>query len=688
MRSKLIKRICSTAVSALLVASLTACSAGKGGDGDTADNSNIDRVNDVDSVDAGTGSSSTDSKEKVSVSDFYLYVNEDWMNAGERKPYDPVVYRTDRVGNIMYDRIDDMMGKASPEDFAEDDPMYKMTVLYRQFQDENQREDAAMSRIKEMTDYVRSVKNVNQLQSLMEDSTYSLFNPLCYISMEADTEINYEAGVRPMPLYELYGELTEEQRAIIVEGLAEEFEILGYSEAEARRIAENVNTFDMLVHEYYSTTSGSFLGYNTEYWDEENCVINIPTILKANDYYPTDRFGAVHDWFFVCEGYAEWLNKNVSNSNIEMICDFYAYRIVNELSACGSNELLAADITVTEMICGAEKRTADDIEGYDEAAAVLTYYDEGAIADYYASIYVTDDMKAEIESISKDIVNGYVALIDSADWLDTRQKERLKARTKLTKFIIGSYDEYNHLEDMVVEENIVDSVISLIKSNKNFQKRMLVEGEGYVDTGIGLFQSNAWYNSNSNTVLVGLGFLADEDLWKDGTYEEKIGSFGTVIAHELGHAYDPRRVCFRSNGEYDENWEAFWDYYNYSAQNVFNYYDGMMTDFGEPINGAAVIYEAYADIISMQAIMNTLATKDNVDYDLFFTSYARQWGMVSTDEYIHFLYEQDNHVTAHERVNSVLANTNEFYDTYDVPTDSDWYVEEADRVVIFAYEEE
>lgn len=71
---------------------------------------------------------------------------------------------------------------------------------------------------------------------------------------------------------------------------------------------------------------------------------------------------------------------------------------------------------------------------------------------------------------------------------------------------------------------------------------------------------------------------------------------------------------------------------------------------------------------------------DDPDYDAFFRAYARGSACYYNDEGIKDMMENDNHLPARERINFILAQFDEFYDTYDVDPESPYYVPEGERL--------
>ena len=101
-----------------------------------------------------------------------------------------------------------------------------------------------------------------------------------------------------------------------------------------------------------------------------------------------------------------------------------------------------------------------------------------------------------------------------------------------------------------------------------------------------------------------------------------------------------------------------------------------------PIPGDVKVNETVADLIAMETCLAILAERENVDYDLFFRTYARKNAAYYTeDDFENYLNEA--HLTSKPRINCILAQFDEFYETYDIDESSPYFVPEDQRLRIF-----
>ena len=101
--------------------------------------------------------------------------------------------------------------------------------------------------------------------------------------------------------------------------------------------------------------------------------------------------------------------------------------------------------------------------------------------------------------------------------------------------------------------------------------------------------------------------------------EELYAGIGTVIGHEISHAFDTNGAQFDANGALS-NWWVEEDYSAFleRAQKLIDYYNGMTAFGGYQVQGANIQTEAIADMAGVKCMLGILEEKGDVDYRAFF----------------------------------------------------------------------
>jgi len=85
----------------------------------------------------------------------------------------------------------------------------------------------------------------------------------------------------------------------------------------------------------------------------------------------------------------------------------------------------------------------------------------------------------------------------------------------------------------------------------------------------------------------------------------------------------------------------------------------------------------------MACILDIAGSMENANYKELFESYARIWRMTATSQIYQYLTVMDVHAPNKFRVNQVLRNFQEFYDTYGITENDLLYLAPEGRVTVW-----
>ena len=106
----------------------------------------------------------------------------------------------------------------------------------------------------------------------------------------------------------------------------------------------------------------------------------------------------------------------------------------------------------------------------------------------------------------------------------------------------------------------------------------------------------------------------------DMSYEEKLGGIGSVIGHELSHAFDTKGAQFDKDGNLKDWWtEQDYKTFKARADKLINYLNNIKVD-GKNYNGTLVQTETIADMAGVRAMLGIAAKHENFDYDKFYVN--------------------------------------------------------------------
>lgn len=336
------------------------------------------------------------------------------------------------------------------------------------------------------------------------------------------------------------------------------------------------------------------------------------------------------------------------------------------------------------------KETMGETPGNSSDQEIASAMVTDALGEYIDRLYVEKhfpkEAKQDIEKLVRQFIQVYKERIQKLDWMSETTKKKAVEKLENMKFLIGYPDQWtDHLADLDITEDYFANQVAVSKATS---RRFREQAEGDVknsgEIAMPLTMVNAYYNQHSNTMAFPAAILQAPNYDVNASLEENLGAIGSVIAHEMTHAFDNTGAKYDHNGQETDWWTAK-DYRAFQklCDKTADFYQGYESAPGIKINGRRTLGENIADIGGIACALDVLKKTENPDYDKFFKSYARSWLRVTTRAYLKGQQQADEHSPANLRVNRVLSNFEEFYKTYGIKAGDGMYVPKAQRIEIW-----
>lgn len=325
----------------------------------------------------------------------------------------------------------------------------------------------------------------------------------------------------------------------------------------------------------------------------------------------------------------------------------------------------------------------------EETAYALVQNALGTYIDrLYAKRYFSPKAKKYVNGMVQQFISTYKERIEKLEWMSGNTKKAAIHKLESMKFFIGYPDKWDTtLDSLKITNSFFDNQVAVSKlsaqrNRKEADAKNRGELEAYMK--IPVADVNAYYDQYSNTMCFPAGILQAPQFDVNASLEENLGGIGTTIAHEITHAFDNTGAKFDAKGLQKDWWEPK-DYERFEAlcKKAAEFYDGWESAPGIAMNGEQTLGENMADIGGMACVLEVLGKTDNPDYDAFFRAYARGWLKCTTRERASSLAEIDEHSSSNLRVNRVLSNFQEFYDTYNINEGDGMFVAPPERIAIW-----
>lgn len=164
---------------------------------------------------------------------------------------------------------------------------------------------------------------------------------------------------------------------------------------------------------------------------------------------------------------------------------------------------------------------------------------------------------------------------------------------------------------------------------------------------------------------------------------ENYGGIGTVIAHEISHAFDNNGSKIDENGNLNNWWdEEDFKKFDDLCNKMIKQFDGLQIGDGK-VNGTLTVSENIADNGGLSCSLEALKKLGEYNLEEFFINWARIWRNKMTKEYLEMLLSVDVHSPAKLRANTQVKNIDEFYEVFDIKENDPMYLKKEDRIIIW-----
>lgn len=448
----------------------------------------------------------------------------------------------------------------------------------------------------------------------------------------------------------------------------------GYTSGESLDISNQIDKFYETIAQ--SSISETELLNTENYYNivDKKYLQKIYTNIDIDNYFKELGLSEIETFSLVDETSYQKINELLTNDNLSLWQNIVTIKILQNYSQY-TNQNYNNIITSLN-----EKLYNNDKEDYIYEFIKTLYPNE--ISKKYNEINLTNDNKKLIEELTKEILTEYNEMIKNSTWMELETKE--KAQTKLNNIQINIGNKYTKdYATYYTYNNNITLLENIININKTIQTKQLETlNNNNNEAPLPDYTVNAYYNitDNSINILTGLTTILSENRY------ENLGKIGTIIAHEISHAFDNNGSKFDENGKLN-NWYTEQDKIKYKElQNkIIDYYNQYEIIHAINNDGNKTIGENIADLAAMECITNILqkekATKENAKTT--FTSYATLWSnnYSKTTKVSQSLI--DIHSPNEIRVNAVLSSNDYFYKIYNIKEKDKMYVEQTKRVKIW-----
>ena len=630
--------------------------------------------------------------------DFYDAINNQWMNTAKIEDGKSTNSTFDQVEENVTSQIKEIINQllADKDKYAENSDEKKIINLYNNTLNVEARNKEGLKPVGKILDEIRAVKTKDDITNLWINK--NILNSTIRFVVERDIK-DAKTNVLYMDSTGLslgdpdeYTYPTEE--TIKNKRLTEEYynKILilsGYTKEEAKVKVDNMFKFEGMISPYMLGRKKKSITPNLR-----ESMYNVYTLNQLNDLAPNLNLPSIMNSLGIEKAnkiiledpkWLEGFNKIYTEENVPIIKNYI--EMVNLIHAANylSEDFEKANKEYESSLLGITGVESKEDNAIGEINSTMGI----AIGKIYAERYIPKQTKEDVEVITKEIIETYKKRINNLDWMSTSTKKNaIDKLEKLTvkigypdnwidysKINIKSYSEGGSLFENIMEVRAFSNERVFSKINKQIDKSK----EGFTPQTV-----NAFYSANENSIIIPGGIIQGHFYNPNGSKEENLGGIGSIIGHEISHAFDNTGALYDSDGNLNNWWsEGEYKQFKEKAFKIAQFYDLIEALPKENIDGYRTVGENIADIGGMSCLLDILSTMNNPNYKAFFESYAVTWRQITTKEYAEYVLLLDEHSPNKYRVDAVLAQFQKFYDTYGISENDGMYINPEYRLGIW-----
>ena len=454
-------------------------------------------------------------------------------------------------------------------------------------------------------------------------------------------------------------------------------------EEEQKKYLEDTLAFDGLVAQKVKSQVE---------WADYVSMYNPFTVEETAEYLkPMDFKGMLHavwkddipDKIIVADPKAiKEMNFYFNEENISMYAHWAYVKTLLSKSQFLSEELASNSTIYRRTLIGVPNDPEMEKQAYQIVGAL---YAE-PIGVYYGRTYFGEEAKKDVVNMVKKIIATYMDRVRNNDFLRQETKDKAILKLSTIKIKMGYPDSIREIfSRMHVNEedsyyDAVEKVIAILLEDSIGKLHKTVDRGEWLMPG---HMVNACYDPSRNDITFPAAILQKPFYSINQSASENLGGIGTVIAHEISHAFDNNGSHFDENGNL-ANW---WQEEDFAAvqkltQKMIEQWDGIPFG-GDKVNGELVVSENIADNGGVAVALQIMHETEGADFQKFFINFARIWCMKANPEYIQLLLKNDVHSPCKLRANIQVRNFPEWYEAFGVTEKDQMYIAPEKRIIIW-----
>ncbi|WP_169902919.1 M13 family metallopeptidase [Paraferrimonas sedimenticola] len=318
-----------------------------------------------------------------------------------------------------------------------------------------------------------------------------------------------------------------------------------------------------------------------------------------------------------------------------------------------------------------------------------------ALGRLYVERYFSEDAKQQVLRMVGNIKVTFAERIKNLEWMSPQTKQKALAKLAAMQVKMGYPDQWLDYSGLDIDSRyLVRNWMNSQTYEHQRQLRFLQEGVKPWHWSMAPQRVNAYYSPTRNEIVFPAGIL--QAPFYDASHDDALnyGAIGTIIGHEMAHAFDDQGARYDANGNLNNWWsEADYTAFRERTHALVTQFNGYQWKDGQALNGELTLGENIGDLsglaIAYEAYRHSRAGKPAQTLDgftpeqRFFIGFAQIWRSKINPQTMRKRLTTGTHSPAQFRTIGPLSNFTPFYQAFDVKPGDGMYIPSQQRVSIW-----
>ncbi|WP_164779460.1 M13-type metalloendopeptidase [Paenibacillus kobensis] len=385
--------------------------------------------------------------------------------------------------------------------------------------------------------------------------------------------------------------------------------------------------------------------------------------------------------------YIKFADSLITDQNLQAIKDLLTFRTFEQYEDAFSEKAQNFRDGLDQALLGV---MPEKLPLEERASAVAQDLESQAFDKIFVSHYFSESSKNDVKDMVSEIIAKYEERINDLTWMSAETKAKAIEKLNHIKVNIGYPDNWGatlsySFSSASAGGTMFDMLISRNVATEEIIKKA-VRGPYASDEWslLPVMTVNAFYLASTNSITFPAAILQAPFYDPEASREQNLGGIGSVIGHEISHAFDVNGAKFDKDGNL-ANWWTDADYAEFQKRT-----DQMAEELsdielvpGHKLNGELTLAETIADLGGMSCVMDIADDDPNADLSQVFEGFAHAFAAWMPVESVVNYMQFDSHAPNKVRVNFVLGMLDSFYKVYNITEKDGMYLSPDKRISIW-----